>query len=166
LDVARPQDDGNRESEAQPKLVAKHGDGVSRVMVVTCGGSRHIVDDVRTNRFVIVVRYVVHFEFSSHKLAVRKRIRLQTIWTEQNAGARCIYPNVDDLSRIVLVSTSLAKVSAVTERIRKACPTTANILVGLAPQGWACVSPLSSRRSADTSRHRRAACTNLCARTR
>src|SRR5580704_2549600 len=62
LDVARPQDNGNRESEAQPKLVAKHGDGVSRVMVVTCGGSRHIMDDVRINRLVIVVRYVVHFE--------------------------------------------------------------------------------------------------------
>ena len=100
LDVARPQDDGNRESEAQPKLVAKHGDGVPRVMVVTCGGSRHIVDDVRTNRFVIVVRYVVHFEFSGHKLAVRERIRLQTIWTEPDAGARCLYPNVADLSRI------------------------------------------------------------------
>jgi hypothetical protein len=84
---------------------------------------------------------VVHFEFSSHKLAVRKRIRLQTIWTEQNAGARCLYPNVDGLSRIVLVSTSLAKVSAVTERIQKACPTTANILVGLDPHG----GPVSPR---------------------
>jgi hypothetical protein len=62
LDVARPQDDRNRESEAQPKLVAKHGDGVSRVMVVTCGGSRHILNDLRINRLVIVVRYVVHFE--------------------------------------------------------------------------------------------------------
>ena len=102
-------------------------------MVVTCGGSRHIVDDVRTNRFVIVVRYVVHFEFSSHKLAVRERIRLQTIRTEPNAGARCLYPNVADLSRIALVSASLAKVSAATERIRKACPTTANILIGLDP---------------------------------
>ena len=30
-------------------------------MIVTCGGSRHIVDDVRANRFVIVVPYVVHF---------------------------------------------------------------------------------------------------------
>jgi hypothetical protein len=86
LDVARPQDDGNRESEAQPKLAAKHGDGVPRVMVVTCGDSRHIVDDVRTNRFVIVVSYAVHFEVSGHKLAVRERIRLQTIWTEPNAG--------------------------------------------------------------------------------
>ena len=64
LDVARPEDDGNRESEAQPKLVAKHGDGVSRVMAVTCGGSRHIMDNVRSNQFAIMVRYVVHFEFS------------------------------------------------------------------------------------------------------
>src|SRR5216683_4614931 len=56
-----------------------------------------------------------------------------------------------DLSRTVLVSTSLAKVSEVTERIRKACPTTANSLIGLDLQGWACVSLLSSRRSTDTS---------------
>jgi hypothetical protein len=42
------------------------------------------VDDVRTNRFVIVVRYVIHFEFSSHKLAVRERIRL----SEDLAGAK------------------------------------------------------------------------------
>jgi hypothetical protein len=120
------------------------------VTVVTCGGSRHIVDDMRTNRFVIVVRHVVHFEFSSHKLSVCERIRLQTIGTEPNAGARYLYPNVADLSRTVLVSTSLAKVNEVAERIRKACPTTANILIGLDPQGWACVSLLSSRRSADT----------------
>ena len=53
-------------------------------MVLTCGGSRHTVDDVRTNRFVIVVRYVIHFEFSSHKLAVRERIRL----SEDLAGAK------------------------------------------------------------------------------
>jgi len=64
LDIRRPEDHRNGESEAQPKLVTKHGDGVSRVTVVTCGGSRHIVDDMRTNWFVIVVRHVVHFGFS------------------------------------------------------------------------------------------------------
>jgi len=104
-------------------------------MVVTCGGSRHIMDDVRTNRFVMVVHHVVHLEFSRQKLTLRERIRLQTIWTEPDAGARCLYPNVADLSRIALVSISPATVSAVTERIRKACPTTANILIGLDPQG-------------------------------
>jgi hypothetical protein len=108
------------------------------------------MDDVRTNRFVIAVRYVVHFELSSHKLTVRERIRLQTIWTKPNPAARCLYPNVADLSRIPLVSTCLAKVGEATERMRKACLTTANILIGLDPQGWACVSSLSSRRSADT----------------
>ena len=108
------------------------------------------MDRVRTNRFGIVVRCVVHFEFSSHKPTVRQRIRLQTIWTKPNPAARCLYPNVADLSRIALVSTCPAKVSEATERIRKTCPTTANILIGLDPQGWACVSPLSSRRSADT----------------
>ena len=101
--------------------------------VVNRGGSRHIVDDMRINRFVIVVRHVVHLEFSSHKLTMRERICLQTIWTEPNAVARCLYPNVADLSRIVLVSTSLAKVIAVTDRIRKTCPTTANILIGPDP---------------------------------
>jgi hypothetical protein len=64
-------------------------------MVATRGGSRHIVDDVRTNRFVIVVRYVVHFEFSSHKLAVRERIRLQTIWTKPTAWARYLFAPAD-----------------------------------------------------------------------
>ena len=33
-------------------------------MAVTCGGSRNIMDNVRSNRFAIMVRYVVHFEFS------------------------------------------------------------------------------------------------------
>src|SRR4029077_11483490 len=63
------------------------------------------------------------------------------------------------------VSTSLAKVSAVTERIRKACPTTANILVGLDPQGGR-ASPRCHLDVPPTPLVIAAACTNLCVRTR
>ena len=44
LDVRRPEDHGNRESEAQPELVAKHSDGVSGVTVVVSVGAGHLAD--------------------------------------------------------------------------------------------------------------------------
>jgi hypothetical protein len=55
---------------------------------------------MRTNWFVIVVRHVVHFGFSSHKLTMRESIGLQTICTEPNAGARCLYPNMIVLAQL------------------------------------------------------------------
>ncbi len=43
LDIGRSEDHWYRETEAQPKLVTKHGDGVSGVTVVTRVGLGHVV---------------------------------------------------------------------------------------------------------------------------
>jgi hypothetical protein len=43
LDIARPEDHWNCESEAQPKLVTKHRHAVSGVTVVTCVGVGSLV---------------------------------------------------------------------------------------------------------------------------
>jgi hypothetical protein len=62
LDVARPEDDGDRESEAQPKLVAKHGHGVAGVTVVTGVSFRHLVMGMWVGSFLMdFVCHVVHF---------------------------------------------------------------------------------------------------------
>src|SRR3989442_676865 len=61
LNVCRPDDHGNRKSEAQPKLVAKHCHGVSSVAVVTSMGIRHLVTSMWIGRLsVILVRCVIH----------------------------------------------------------------------------------------------------------
>ena len=66
LDVRRPEDHGNRESEAQPKLVAKHRDGVSGVTVVVSVSGRHIVIMVRVGRFPLrVACQLIHLELRS-----------------------------------------------------------------------------------------------------
>jgi len=79
LDIGRPENHWDCESEAQPKLVAKHGDGVSRVTVVTRVGSRHLVAGLRTGRFVVLVCHVIHFEFGSQSPKVRARRRRPTV---------------------------------------------------------------------------------------
>src|SRR5712692_6877727 len=63
LDIARPENHWNCESKAQPKLVAKHGDGVSGVTVVTRVSRRHLVTGMWVRRLSSgLVRHVVHFE--------------------------------------------------------------------------------------------------------
>src|SRR5580704_16250385 len=101
LNIARPKDRRNGKSETQPELVAKHGDRVSRVTVVTCVGSRHAVAGMRTDRFVILVRHAVHLDPGS-KFTVRERLRFETICTEPSVADPLIFA-------IVLVSTRLAK---------------------------------------------------------
>jgi len=61
LDIGRPEDHWNRESKAQPKLVAKHGDGVSSVTVVTRVGVGNVVPSMVADRFAFLVCHVVHF---------------------------------------------------------------------------------------------------------
>ena len=160
LDIRRPKNHRNGESEAQPKLVAKHGDGVSRVTVVTCVGSRHAVAGLRTDRYLIVVQPTVHFESWRQIHGVRERFPFPIVRTEPNAGAPVAPSQSCEsayLSRTVLVSTSLAKVSEVTEVIRKAGLTTTNIFIPLDEQGSTGVFPWSSRRSGDTQPRREVA---------
>jgi hypothetical protein len=68
LDVARPEDDGDRESEAQPKLVAEHGHGVAgvkvmaRVTIVARVGFRHLMTGMWLGCFFVdFVCHVAHF---------------------------------------------------------------------------------------------------------
>ena len=64
FNIARPEDDGDRESEAQPKLVAKHGHGVAGVKVMAHMSFRHLVTDMWIGRFSVdFVCHVVHFVF-------------------------------------------------------------------------------------------------------
>ncbi len=68
MDIGRPEDHGNGESEAQPKLVTKHSDRVSGVTVVVSVGPVHFA-----NRHVgpPVVRGL-HVSFSPFELSSRK----------------------------------------------------------------------------------------------
>jgi hypothetical protein len=61
LDIDGPEDHRNRQSEAQPELVAKHCDGVSRVTIVTPMSFGHFVRGMRIDRLpVIMMRHIVH----------------------------------------------------------------------------------------------------------
>ena len=85
LDIGRPKDHRNGESEAQPKLVAKHGNGVPRVTVVTCVGFQHAVANVRTDRFVIVVRHAVLLE-SWRQIHGTGTVPLENLKTSEGKG--------------------------------------------------------------------------------
>jgi len=68
LDIGRPEDHWNCESEAQPKLVTKHGDGMSGVTVVTRVGLRNLVTDMWVGHFSMgLVCHVVHFELRNEQ---------------------------------------------------------------------------------------------------
>jgi len=73
LNVARPEDDWNREGEAQPKLVTKHCHRVTGVVIVTPAGlgdavTCFLVAHVR----VILIRRVIHLGLShTHELELQ-----------------------------------------------------------------------------------------------
>src|SRR5258707_15394452 len=58
LDVGRPDDYRNRQSEGPPEFVAEHGDGMSRVAVMPRMPAGHCVPGVRMNR--LRLRSVMH----------------------------------------------------------------------------------------------------------
>src|SRR5271165_544176 len=53
LNVGRPKYDRNRESETQPELVAKHGDGVASVTVMAPLSVWHLMTGMRAGRFPV-----------------------------------------------------------------------------------------------------------------
>ena len=65
-----PEDDGNCEGETQPKLVAKHRNGMPGVTVVAPVSVRHFVTRVRVRRQVIIVVHVVHLQSRTRGTAV------------------------------------------------------------------------------------------------
>jgi hypothetical protein len=63
LDVRRPDDHRNRESEAKPKLIAKHSDGVSGMAIMASVGTRHFHAGMWVSRLsVAFMSHVLHFE--------------------------------------------------------------------------------------------------------
>jgi len=62
LNVGRPEDYGNCESETQPEFIAEHGNGVPGVTVVAAVNVGHFVTGVRVGRLMIIVAHVVHLK--------------------------------------------------------------------------------------------------------
>ena len=60
MNVGRPEDYGNCESETQPEFIAEHGNGVPGVTVVAAVNVGHFVTGVRVGRLMIIVAHVVH----------------------------------------------------------------------------------------------------------
>ena len=80
LDIGRPEDHWDGETEAQPKLVTKHGDRVSGVTVVTRVGFRNLVTGMWVRHLSMgFVCHVVHFELTKRvnrtPLGLRSSIR-------------------------------------------------------------------------------------------
>src|SRR5258708_39401901 len=97
LDLGRPEDDGNREREAQPKLVAKHRHGVTGVTVMASVAIRHPVAGFCLGPvFVLLVRSVIH-RLRTHTSARTSTGRSATFflacdnpppWQNQRASAK------------------------------------------------------------------------------
>jgi len=74
LDVHRPEDHGNRKSEAQPELVTKHGDGVSDVTVVVSLGHWHFVTGMWVRRLSgDFMCHLVHLNSQTCRIATQVR---------------------------------------------------------------------------------------------
>ena len=63
LDVARQENHGNSECEAQPKLVAKHSNGVACVVARTCGRGQPVAHRLVGYLYVIAMRHWAYLIF-------------------------------------------------------------------------------------------------------
>jgi hypothetical protein len=55
LNVARPDDDGNRQAKTQPEFVPKHRNGVAGVSIVAALIVRHLVTGVWVRRVCAIL---------------------------------------------------------------------------------------------------------------
>jgi hypothetical protein len=70
--IGRPEDHWNSETEAQPKLVPKHGDGVSGVAVMVSLSHRHFVTGVRVR--------LLYLDFMCHLIHLNSQPETERCW--------------------------------------------------------------------------------------